>query len=404
MQRELRVRDPGGFLSKLSASHPYLFCAAPLVIGPGDIALMQRTVAAVERIVSNSVYREAVLRSASPIARFDPGNASVFFGYDFHLTDDGPRLIEINTNAGGAMLNAVLSLAQSPSVPGLAGLVMGPAAPAQLETRFMEMFTNEWRGAKKSAPLRTVAIVDEAPAAQYLYPEFLLFQQMFQRQGLHAVITDPRTLVFRDGGLFHRDQRIDLVYNRLTDFSLEADHLAPLRAAYLERAIVLTPHPHAHALYANKANLLLLGDAARLPSFGASDDATRLLTHVVPRTVVLSAVNADALWSERKKWFFKPVSGFGGKAAYRGDKLTKRVWDEIRVAGNYVAQEFVTPSERCVRVDGVDTRLKVDLRCFAYRGAVQHIAARVYQGQTTNFRTPGGGFAPVYSTSFAFTG
>lgn len=25
--------------------------------------------------------------------------------------------------------------------------------------------------------------------------------------------------------------------------------------------------------------------------------------------------------------------------------------------------------------------------------------ARLYQGQTTNFRTPGGGFAPVYEAS-----
>jgi len=30
---------------------------------------------------------------------------------------------------------------------------------------------------------------------------------------------------------------------------------------------------------------------------------------------------------------------------------------------------------------------------------VQWVAARLYQGQTTNFRTPGGGFAPVYSLS-----
>jgi hypothetical protein len=30
-----------------------------------------------------------------------------------------------------------------------------------------------------------------------------------------------------------------------------------------------------------------------------------------------------------------------------------------------------------------------------YRGRVQLISARLYQGQTTNFRTPGGGFAPV---------
>jgi signal transduction histidine kinase len=29
-------------------------------------------------------------------------------------------------------------------------------------------------------------------------------------------------------------------------------------------------------------------------------------------------------------------------------------------------------------------------------GQVQSLAARLYSGQTTNFRTPGGGFAPVY--------
>jgi hypothetical protein len=40
--------------------------------------------------------------------------------------------------------------------------------------------------------------------------------------------------------------------------------------------------------------------------------------------------------------------------------------------------------------------LKFDLRNYAYDGAVLGVAARLYQGQTTNFRTPGGGFAPVY--------
>lgn len=40
--------------------------------------------------------------------------------------------------------------------------------------------------------------------------------------------------------------------------------------------------------------------------------------------------------------------------------------------------------------------LKFDLREYTYDGAVQWVAARLYQGQTTNFRTLGGGFAPVY--------
>lgn len=33
-------------------------------------------------------------------------------GYDFHVTPEGPKLIEINTNAGGAFLNAALREAQ----------------------------------------------------------------------------------------------------------------------------------------------------------------------------------------------------------------------------------------------------------------------------------------------------
>lgn len=59
----------------------------------------------------------------------------------------------------------------------------------------------------------------------------------------------------------------------------------------------------------------------------------------------------------------------------------------------YVAQAVVPPSERHTGRDA--TPLKVDLRCYAYRGQALLYAARLYQGQTTNFRTTGGGFAPV---------
>ena len=34
--------------------------------------------------------------------------------------------------------------------------------------------------------------------------------------------------------------------------------------------------------------------------------------------------------------------------------------------------------------------------CFVSAGRTRLVPARLYQGQTTNFRTPGGGFAPVF--------
>lgn len=54
------------------------------------------------------------------------------------------------------------------------------------------------------------------------------------------------------------------------------------------------------------------------------------------------------------------------------------------------------PGERSVRVDDRPVKLKLDVRCYACAGKVVTLAARLYQGQVTNFRTPGGGFATVF--------
>jgi hypothetical protein len=91
---------------------------------------------------------------------------------------------------------------------------------------------------------------------------------------------------------------------------------------------------------------------------------------------------------------FKPACGHGSKAVYRGDKLTRGVWADI-ASGDYVAQAYAPPSERTVVVDGEQRRLKLDVRLYTYDGQMLLAAARLYHGQTTNFRTPGGGFAPV---------
>ena len=93
--------------------------------------------------------------------------------------------------------------------------------------------------------------------------------------------------------------------------------------------------------------------------------------------------------------FFKPTGGHGGKAVYRGDKVTRGVWAKI-LEGGYVAQTLVRPSERMIKVDDAPQTRKLDVRLYTYDGRVLLAAARLNQGQTTNFQTPGGGFAPVF--------
>lgn len=51
--------------------------------------------------------------------------------------------------------------------------------------------------------------------------------------------------------------------------------------------------------------------------------------------------------------------------------------------------------KRMIEIDGASAPRKMDVRLYTYDGQVLLAAARLYQGQTTNFRTPGGGFAPV---------
>lgn len=397
---ESEIGQPG-LLELIRERCPYLFAALPVFVSEDHLTRMRNLIQAIESVIALPTYREQVLASAPTIARHDPGGArGVFFGYDFHVADDSFGLIEINTNAGGAMLNAALARAQRACCAAMDDLVPLPALASRLEASIVAMFHHEWSLSGRQQALRTIAIVDEAPAQQYLYPEFLLFQQLFERHGLHAVIADPTELSLRDNRLWHGDLAIDLVYNRLTDFYLASSSCDTLRTAYLSNAAVLTPHPQAHALYADKRNLALLSNADSLQALGVPQDAQAILLAGIPRTEVVTADNAQRLWSERRTRFFKPFAGYGSRAAYRGDKLTTRVWQDI-LAGEYVAQALVLPGERVISADAPAQALKFDLRDYVYDGEVQWVAARLYQGQTTNFRTPGGGFAPVYQWPMA---
>jgi hypothetical protein len=376
---------------------PHLFAALPVFVSRRHVDAMAGVIRAVESVAALPAYREAALQWAPAIARHDPGTPGAFMGYDFHLGADGPRLIEINTNAGGALLNTVLARAQRACCEDIESLVTGPVPTAELERTFFEMFAAEWRHAGRSGLPGRIAIVDDAPEQQFLYPEFLLFAQLFRRFGIEAAVLDPGELAFAGGVL--RDARgpIDLVYNRLTDFSLGLPAHAALRAAYLSRAAVITPHPRAHAIYADKRNLSLLTDPAKLRSWGVQDSTAETLLRGIARTEIVSAADAGRLWKDRRGLFFKPATGYGSGAAYRGEKLTRRVWAEI-LGGQYVAQTLVLPGERRI---GPESSMKSDVRNYVYAGEVQLLAARLYQGQTTNFRSAGGGFAPVLTTPAA---
>jgi hypothetical protein len=353
-----------------------IFADSPVFISETILEKQREIITAIESVIALPEYQTHVLRYAPKTAHFQPKAKGVFFGYDFHIDANGDsKLIEINTNAGGALLNAL-------------------KFETKIEQKFVEMFQNEWQLSRGSDLLKTIAIVDKSPKNQYLYAEFLLFQQLFEQNGIHTIICAPEELCYHSQKLWHEKTPIDLVYNRLTDFALLEPNQKALAAAYLAENVVVTPHPRAHALYADKRNLTVLSNAAILESFGVDEKTRDILLNGIASTISVDAKNADCLWAGRKQLFFKPAKGYGSKAAYRGDKLTKRVFSEI-LAGDYVAQAFVQPSLQEVEINWEFETFKFDCRAYVYDGEIQLTCARLYQGQTTNFRTKGGGFAAV---------
>lgn len=389
-------RDPRllGLQQSLSQTHPHLFASTVVFLSQAMFESIEATVASIERVSALPGWHRQL--EATHGAAGLPGHAPLgaFMGYDFHIAAQGPQLIEVNTNAGGAFLNAALARAQVACCAAMDHALTPYRDMQALEATFFAMFQTEWQRQRGSAPLRSVAIVDDAPQEQYLAPEFELARAMFEAHGVKACIADARELRWADGTLLGPDGPIDLVYNRVTDFELQDPSHAALAQAWHHGAVVLTPHPYAHALRADKRHLETLADAQALRAMGATENDIATLQNHLPPCEQVTPENAPRLWESRRGLFFKPQCGFGSRAVYRGDKLTRRVWESI-TSGGYIAQALVPPSQRTIPPLSGEAALKFDVRAYAYDGRVQLLAARMYQGQTTNFRTEGGGFAPV---------
>lgn len=375
---------------KLLEERPGLFSDTTIYISPDELQKMKEIVSAIESVIASPPFQHQVLAGKFPETS-PMKTKGVFMGYDFHMTEEGPKLIEINTNAGGAYLNLLLAQAQIACCDETKPCVN----LSKVGDKFFDIFLSEWKYLNPDRELKTIAIMDEKPEAQFLYPEFRLFREMFIRNGVEAFIVDPQNLSFKDQAVWFQDKKIDLIYNRLTDFYLEHGQLPLLKEAWLRKEIVLTPDPRHHALFADKHNLETFTDHTQLKKLHVGEDVMKTLLDGIPKTFRLTDHNRQQFWELRKNLFFKPASGYGSKATYRGDKITHKVWAEM-CGTDYVAQELTPPALRLIETNGKQVELKNDIRVYTYDGKVLLLASRLYAGQTTNFRTEGGGFAPVF--------
>ena len=307
-------------------------------------------------------------------------NYSVLMAYDFHLEKDTKKLklIEVNTNGSGYLISDLLDQLHKVNQNSL----------SKLKKSFME----EWHYFSKNDPAN-ISLIDENISEQKMYPEFLMFKDWFSTWGWNMNITEAEKLNKQLKQMEKQDRVFGLIYNRSVDFYLKK--FSYIKKTFLDQNICLTPHPREYFLLSDKLRMPQWTDPSFLDSLKVDKEDKELILDTVPHSRVIKPTSPShmaELWKDRKKYFFKPLSGYGGRGVFKGQTITKKIFDQFSKT-SFLIQQIVKPD---VFVDSrLDQEWKYDLRAYAYRGEVQKVAARVYQGQLTNFRTPGSGFATV---------
>ena len=349
-----------------------MICSSPIPMKPKIFDKIKSEIAAYSKLRDWTIkYKKHIYEKNKLIV---PPNFAVCNSFDFHVDmNDDIHLIEINTNA--AFMALGLNLYEFFDRQNLVNFN---------EASLVEMFKQEQQLA--GASNNCIYIIDEKPQEQRMYFEFLLFKEIFKKHGLDCEIVDAT-----DNDAVKNIPVGSLVYNRYTDFYLSENKSKLLKERFNNSEIFLSPQPWDYFLLADKERFL---------------DWTAQIE--VPRpSSLLSAFDLDVeppekIWPLRKDLFFKPKSSFGSKGVFKGASVTKKVFDSF-FGNHFIAQKLALPAEIDIAVDlekdGASVReihkMKYDLRCYTYREELQMIIARVYQGQTTNLRTEGGGFTIV---------
>lgn len=312
------------------------------------------------------------------IVAADPGaeNRPLILSYDVHPTDDGPVLIEINTNAGG-ILTAIEAAKHGNEC-------CAEWERGLLERRLLALIRHDLLGADREKT-GVVAVVDDQLVSQPLLAEMRALADLMRPWARQVLVVDAAELHYSEGRLWHGRVEIDRVYWRSTDFLLGKHQHEPIRRAVEEGAAILAPTPDAYRAIADKRRFIEWSGQPEL-----AREEGRGTSFRIAETLPLSARTTMEWYAERAQWVFKPASGHASRGVYVGKSISRQKLAELP-GDAYLAQRYAP--HPVIGRDGTDW--KYDVRFFADRGQVIGAAARVFQGQVVGMRVPGSGFAPI---------
>ena len=330
--RSSRARVTAGVYASIQRDQPNLFSASPVFLARAQLDHMRAVIGAIESVVRSEPFRRWALDLARRRSRASiPARAASSSATISTSGPDGPQLIEINTNAGGGLLNAALARAQR-------------ACCAEVRSGARRLARRRRPGGAfpRHVPRRVAAAAGRGGARQHRH----------RRRSIRAAVPLPRVphvpravrarraaprpsptcaiSVCASGALRAAGGRIDLVYNRLTDFYLAgrdvrgaARGLRRRRGGADAQSATLCP------LRRQAASDRAVGSASGCAPGASAPRCVELLAASVPRRCCSSRSHARSSGATASTTSSSRSSGYGGKAAYRGDKLTRAMWERL---------------------------------------------------------------------------
>ncbi|HET7291306.1 MAG TPA: hypothetical protein VFM88_02680 [Vicinamibacteria bacterium] len=343
----------------------------------------------------------------------DPGEPDVVLSrLDAFLTPEGPRFIEVNSDAPAGFGYGDRMAEVFGELPLFREFARGVQVDYLASSpRVVESVLSAWRrdGRRRGGGPPAVAIVDYADVRTRADQEILL--EAFEAAGVPCLLADPRELELGGGRLTARGRGIDVVYRRavLSELVEREDEVRDFLEAYRQGAALFVNSLRCH-LAEDKGFFALLLD----PDFAflMSEDEARFAARVVPWTAKVAerrlrreGLEIDLLpWilENRERLVLKPAHGYGGRSVFVGDETTPTAWESAvceGVGGPWIVQERVAIPEEpfpIVEARGVTLEsLKVNANPFYVAGFDVGAVTRASRSAVINV-SAGGGSVPTF--------
>jgi uncharacterized circularly permuted ATP-grasp superfamily protein len=340
----------------------------------------------------------------------DPGEPDVVLSrLDAFLTEEGPRFVEINSDApagfgyGDRMADVFRELPVFREFAAARGVAYVPSAPP-----LVEAILSQWRKrGDGAAPM--VAIVDWADVKTRGDQEILRADLL--AAGARCLLADPRDMDVRGGRLRAEGEAVDVVYRRgvLSELVEREGEVRAFLEAYRD-GLALFVNSFRCRLSEDKAFFGILTDEAFAGLMTAEE--RELVARVVPwtRRVEERRTRKDGrevdlvpyILENAEDLVLKPAHGYGGRSVFVGRETPPGQWSaavrEALGAAWVVQQRVDIPCEDfpvCEAGDLAFEPLGVNANPFYAAGAEAGAVARASRSAVINV-SAGGGSVPTF--------